>query len=237
MGGRRNMIRGIVYLTGLVTLTVVGVVAAFAFKVHKWPWKEYIQTGRREIVETLDPQDPVGRDDEMAARGRLQDGRAGRSHGVAGRPGEAGRRGEVGGPAVSEAPVHVEARPRPPRPRTVHKPRVPLVRRHVVRKDETLYAIASRFYGAGERWPEIARANDIRKPSDLRVGRAIVVPYDTVAFEDRTDGVWVPDLSLRFAPAAGTAAPSKDRQDTQDSGRRLPGNRVKAVHPCLETTR
>lgn len=192
------MIRGIVYLTGLVTLAVVGVVAAFAFKVHKWPWKEYIETGRREIAETLDPDDG-NRDVQgrTAAFNRdtqdIQDGE---------------RR-------ASGSPVN------PWSPRAVHKPSVPLVRRHVVRRDETLYAIASRFYGAGERWPEIARANDIRRPSDLRVGRAIVVPYDTVAFEDRTDGMWVPDLRLRFATAVGTTALNKDKPVTQDSERRV----------------
>ena len=157
--------------------------AAFAFKVHKWPWKEYIQTGRREIAETLDPESVEPRLDrpELAAGQMDADGR----RYVRGnrRDGNPYRRSSAFIGGSSDA-------------------RVPLVRRHVVRKNETLYAIASRFYGAGERWPEIARANDIRKPSDLRVGRAIVVPYDTVAFEDRTDGMWVPDLSLRFAVAA-----------------------------------
>jgi hypothetical protein len=190
------MIRGIIYLTGLVTLTVIALVVAFVLQVHKWPWKDYIETGRQEIVETLDPDTARGGADPLTpvvAEPRSSAPRARETLEVAGAP-------EVYAPRrPDEAP--------PAAAPSARRPAVdaagPLVCRHEVRRNETLYGIAVRYYGAGERWRTIARANGILSPSDLQVGRVIVIPFETRGCEDGTDVTWAPDLRLQFAPAGG----------------------------------
>lgn len=48
--------------------------------------------------------------------------------------------------------------------------------RHKVQRGETLYAIAAHYYGDGELWPLIAKANSINSPSELRVGDVLEIP-------------------------------------------------------------
>jgi hypothetical protein len=48
------VIRGLVYLTGLVTLGLIGLVAAVAFRVDRWPWRNYAETGRQYLVDKLE---------------------------------------------------------------------------------------------------------------------------------------------------------------------------------------
>lgn len=47
-------------------------------------------------------------------------------------------------------------------------------------QDETLYEIASRHFGNGMRWTEIASLNNITDPLRVRVGQVIVLPPRTV---------------------------------------------------------
>jgi len=49
---------------------------------------------------------------------------------------------------------------------------------HVVRAGETLWGIASRFYGDGHQWPALARRNRIETtgPAPLQIGMKLIVP-------------------------------------------------------------
>ena len=49
---------------------------------------------------------------------------------------------------------------------------------YTIRKGDTLYSIAKRFYGDGKRWTEIQEANPDVKPSSLAVGKVIRIPAD-----------------------------------------------------------
>ena len=67
---------------------------------------------------------------------------------------------------VEVAPVAVESRPAAAsRPRT-----------YTVVSGDTLFAIAERFYGDGNRYPEIAAASGIANPDLINVGRVITIP-------------------------------------------------------------
>ena len=48
--------------------------------------------------------------------------------------------------------------------------------RHVVRRGETLYAIARDRLGDGGRWPEVAAANGGLRPDDLAAGQVLRLP-------------------------------------------------------------
>lgn len=47
---------------------------------------------------------------------------------------------------------------------------------HWVQKGETLFSIARRYYGSGHRWKEIACANAIQDPSQLKAGMRLEIP-------------------------------------------------------------
>lgn len=49
-------------------------------------------------------------------------------------------------------------------------------RTYVVRKGDTLSAIAQRFYHDANLWPKIAKANDIRRPRKLKPGTRLIIP-------------------------------------------------------------
>ncbi len=52
------------------------------------------------------------------------------------------------------------------------------VRRHTVVAEETLYTIAERYYGAGERFVDVYQANRdvLKRPDRLEVGTVLVIP-------------------------------------------------------------
>jgi nucleoid-associated protein YgaU len=50
---------------------------------------------------------------------------------------------------------------------------------YVVKKGDTLYAIAVAFYKDGSKWPQIADANGIRNPSLLSIGQKLLIPSAT----------------------------------------------------------
>jgi nucleoid-associated protein YgaU len=68
---------------------------------------------------------------------------------------------------VEVAPVAVEepTPPPPPEPRT-----------YTVVSGDTLFAIAERFYGDGNRYPEIAAASGIANPDLINVGQVVTIP-------------------------------------------------------------
>lgn len=68
----------------------------------------------------------------------------------------------------------VTARPEQARPREVEPSRV----RHTVAKDESLFKIAKRYLGDGNRWREIAAANEGKVGDDgsVRAGVTLVIP-------------------------------------------------------------
>jgi LysM repeat protein len=129
------VIRGLVYLTGFVTLLVIGMIAAVAFRVDRWAWREYAESGRQYVVNKLEEAqfEPTG--------------------GNAGEPPAAPRGGESAAPSMEALMV-----------------------RHVVLRGDTLYRIAGHYYGDSGKWRSIAMANGIRAPSDLRVGKVLLVP-------------------------------------------------------------
>ncbi|MBN2491183.1 MAG: LysM peptidoglycan-binding domain-containing protein [Planctomycetes bacterium] len=49
-------------------------------------------------------------------------------------------------------------------------------RYHAVQAGDTLESLARRFYADPARWPEIARANDVRNPRALQIGTVLWIP-------------------------------------------------------------
>lgn len=52
----------------------------------------------------------------------------------------------------------------------------PIPATYTVRRGDTLWSIAQRTYGDGQRWREIIAANPGLDPTKLRIGQQIVVP-------------------------------------------------------------
>ena len=66
---------------------------------------------------------------------------------------------------VAPAAVEETTPPPPPEPRT-----------YTVVSGDTLFAIAERFYGDGNRYPEIAAASGIANPDLIQVGQVVTIP-------------------------------------------------------------
>lgn len=47
---------------------------------------------------------------------------------------------------------------------------------YTVQKGDTLWAIAKRYYGDGNKYPQIARANNIANPNIIHVGQKLLIP-------------------------------------------------------------
>lgn len=54
--------------------------------------------------------------------------------------------------------------------------KVPAKRYHTIAKGDTLWSIAKKYYGNGNRYPEIAKANNIKNPNIISVGQKIIIP-------------------------------------------------------------
>ncbi len=52
----------------------------------------------------------------------------------------------------------------------------PAARTYRIQEGDTLWAIATRVYGDGQRWVDIAQANPSLDPAKMRVGAEIVLP-------------------------------------------------------------
>ena len=68
-------------------------------------------------------------------------------------------------PAAVEEPLPATEEPTPPAART-----------YTVVSGDTLWAIAERFYGDGNRYPEIAAASGISNPDLINVGQVVTIP-------------------------------------------------------------
>ncbi len=58
---------------------------------------------------------------------------------------------------------------------------------YVVKKGDTLSAIAQRFYGDASRWRLIAKANDLSDPNTMRVGMELIIPQQQKVKPSRPD--------------------------------------------------
>ena len=55
-------------------------------------------------------------------------------------------------------------------------PVAPAARTYTIQKGDTLWSIANRTYGNGQRWVDIAQANPSIAPAKMPVGQEIVLP-------------------------------------------------------------
>ena len=53
---------------------------------------------------------------------------------------------------------------------------IPQARTYIVQKGDTLWSIAARTYGDGQRWVDIAQLNPTLDPSRMAVGQEITLP-------------------------------------------------------------
>ena len=88
--------------------------------------------------------------------------------------------GEVGQPGVqiigwiiNQLPALPPQEPRDTRPAPEDEPSV---RRYTVRRGDTLSRIAKKFYGDGQKWKRIAKANHLADPDEIREGQSLVIP-------------------------------------------------------------
>lgn len=52
----------------------------------------------------------------------------------------------------------------------------PAARTYTIRKNDTLWSLAQRFYGDGQKWVDIVNANPGINPQKLAVGQEIILP-------------------------------------------------------------
>ena len=57
-------------------------------------------------------------------------------------------------------------------------PPEPVERVHTVRKGDTFWSLATRYYGTGRRWRDIAAANPSLDPRRLRIGQTVRIPLN-----------------------------------------------------------
>lgn len=55
-------------------------------------------------------------------------------------------------------------------------PTPPAARTYTIRKGDTLWSIAQRMYGNGQKWVDIAQANQSIDPKKLAIGQQITLP-------------------------------------------------------------
>lgn len=85
------------------------------------------------------------------------------------------------GPAWSSKTETADAPPPAEEPKVApaasDKPaEAPAPRKHTVVSGDTLFAIAERFYGDGNKYPEIAKANGIANPDLIHPGQELTIP-------------------------------------------------------------
>jgi nucleoid-associated protein YgaU len=47
---------------------------------------------------------------------------------------------------------------------------------YIIKKGDTLWRLAQRFYGDGSKYTKIVKANNIKNPNSLQVGKKIIIP-------------------------------------------------------------
>lgn len=75
---------------------------------------------------------------------------------------------EPAAPVAEEVAPPVEEAPAPPPP--------PAPRTYTVEPGDTLWAVAERFYGDGNRYQEIANASGVPNPDSIGVGQVLTIP-------------------------------------------------------------
>ncbi|MBH0776177.1 LysM peptidoglycan-binding domain-containing protein [Nocardia bovistercoris] len=78
--------------------------------------------------------------------------------------------------AIEEEPVAEHIAEEQPAPAEEVPPPPPAAQTHVVEPGDTLWAIAERFYGDGNRYHEIANASGIENPDVIDVGQVLTIP-------------------------------------------------------------
>src|SRR5581483_2653268 len=73
------------------------------------------------------------------------------------------------------APPPPAAAPPPPAAQT-QAPQAPADRTYTVQAGDTLWDIATRYYGDGRQYPKIARANNIADPDVINIGVVLKIP-------------------------------------------------------------
>lgn len=71
------------------------------------------------------------------------------------------------GPGAATGPGIYEPEPLPP---------APVARTYTIRKGDTLWSIAQREYGDGQKWRDISAANPSVDPKKLAIGQQITLP-------------------------------------------------------------
>lgn len=79
--------------------------------------------------------------------------------------------------SVGSTPVKSPSPPPTAKPTTKAPPKPPPKRSYVIRKGDTLWALAVKYYGRGTEWTKIQKANPGIVPTKLRIGSTIVIPY------------------------------------------------------------
>lgn len=79
--------------------------------------------------------------------------------------------------------------PPPPPPPPAPKPNPPANRYHTVKKGDTLWDLAKRYYGNPYKWTTIANANQNPDPRKLQIGRNLLIPFKTGGYT----GDWAGD--------------------------------------------
>ncbi len=94
---------------------------------------------------------------------------------VAARPGEGGTGTAINPPAADTAAP--PAQPRPARPANAVSLNRP-ARRHTVQAGDTLFSVARRYYGDGDKFVELYRANRqaLKAPDALPPGLVLTIP-------------------------------------------------------------
>ena len=77
-------------------------------------------------------------------------------------------------PAARKPIVNITPEPAPAAPKAAEAPEAP--ESYVIQKDDTLWKIAARLYGNGQRWRDIAAANPGVDVTKLPVGKDLVIP-------------------------------------------------------------
>ena len=83
----------------------------------------------------------------------------------------------TGGPAVTATPVVEVETPVTP-PATTARPIGGTPTTYTMKRGDTLYSLAKRFYGDGKLWTRIADANpdEVRDVTDIAVGTVLTIP-------------------------------------------------------------
>ncbi len=84
----------------------------------------------------------------------------------------------TGGPAVTATPAAEVETPTEPPPATTAKPTGGTPGTYMVKRGDTLYSLAKRFYGDGKLWTRIADANPdkVRDVTAIPVGAVLTIP-------------------------------------------------------------